>query len=85
MRATTDSTPVAAPTGSAISEVPLGCVEAPGYILDLFDGSAWMTQDGRVTDRWNERGVWPTAESAAEAMRRFLSPNTERSGGEDQR
>lgn len=85
MSATPDSTPVAVPTGLATLGVPPGCVEAPGYILDLFDGSAWMTQDGRVTDRWNERGVWPTAECAAEAMRRFLSPNTERSGGEDQR
>jgi hypothetical protein len=52
--------------------MPSGAIEAPGYILDVFDGSAWMTEDGRVTDKWSERGVWPTAEAAQEAMNRFL-------------
>jgi hypothetical protein len=81
MNETTIPTPPAPAAGSAILGVPPECVEAPGYILDLFDGSAWMTQDGRVTDKWNERGVWPTAESASEAMRRFLYPNPNQSGG----
>lgn len=56
-----------------VKGVPEGCVEIPGFILDVFDGSAWMTQDGQVTDRWPERGVWPTAEAAEEALHRFLS------------
>lgn len=58
-----------------IRDVPAGCQEIPGYILDVFDGSAWITQDGQVTDKWQERGVWPTPEAAAEMMKRCLSPN----------
>ena len=65
----------AAPPGSAIRGVPPGCQEIPGYILDVFDGSAWITQDGKVTDKWHERGIWPTPEAAAEMMQRCLSPN----------
>ena len=70
---------------SAIRGVPEGCMEIPGYILDVFDGSAWITQDGRVTDKWAERGVWPTPEAAAEMMERCLSPNagTQRPGTPD--
>ncbi len=64
-----------ASTCSAIRGVPEGCQEIPGYILDVFDGSAWITQDGKVTDKWHERGIWPTPEAAAEAMQRCLSPN----------
>jgi hypothetical protein len=63
------------PAGSAIRDVPEGCQEIPGYILDVLDGSAWITQDGQVTDKWQERGVWPTPEAAAEMMQRCLSPN----------
>lgn len=72
---TTEEAALSEAHGSAIRGVPPGCVQAYGYILDVFDGSAWMTQDGRVTDKWQERGVWPTAEAAQEAMHRFLSPN----------
>lgn len=60
--------PVEEPKG-----VPPGCVEIPGFILDVFDGSAWMTADGKVTDVFAERGIWPTQEEAAEAMKRFLA------------
>ena len=68
--------------GPAIRDVPAGCQEIPGYILDVFDGSAWITQDGQVTDKWHERGIWPTPDAAAEMMQRCLSPNdrTERPG-----
>lgn len=61
--------------GSAIRDVPKGCQEIPGYILAVFDGSAWITQDGQVTDKWQERGIWPTPEAAAEMMQRCLSTN----------
>lgn len=44
-----------------------------GYILDMFDGSAWITQDGQVTDKWEERGIWPTYEAASEMMKKCLS------------
>lgn len=67
--------PLGAATGSAIRDVPAGCQEIPGYILEVFDGSAWITQDGQVTDKWQERGVWPTPKAAAEMMQRCLSPN----------
>lgn len=56
-----------------VREVPPGCEEHPGFILDVFDGSAWITQDGRVTTEWAERGVWPTEEAAAQAMHQFLA------------
>lgn len=56
--------------------VPAGCTLAhgfaPGYILDVFDGSAWMTQDGQVTTEWGSRGIWQTIEEAQAAMDRFL-------------
>jgi len=54
-------------------QVPEGCVECPGYILDMFDGSVWITQDGRVTDKWEERGVWPTFEAAEQARNLFAT------------
>lgn len=76
-----DSQTTSAAPGSSIRGVPEGCQRIPGYILDVFDGSAWITQEGRVTDKWHERGVWPTQEAAAEAMQRFLSPNTKLSDG----
>ena len=52
--------------------VPPGCQEIPGYILAVFDGKAWITQDGHVTDKWEERGIWPTQAAADEAMQMFL-------------
>lgn len=66
-------TPETQPTAE-IRDVPKGCQEITGYILDVFDGSAWVTQDGRITTEWSERGVWPTQEAAAEMMERCLSP-----------
>jgi hypothetical protein len=50
---------------------PAGSQEAPGFILDVFDGSAWMTKDGQVTTEWKERGVWGTYEEAEKAMKEF--------------
>jgi hypothetical protein len=64
------------PPDYTIRDVPAGCQEIPGYILDVFDGSAWITQDGRVTDNWHERGVWPTPEAAEEMMQQFLIKST---------
>ena len=59
--------------GSAMQEVPAGGQKIPGYILDVCDGSAWITPDGQVTDQWQERGIWPTPEAAADMMQRCLS------------
>ena len=47
-----------------ICDTPKSCQEIQGYILDVFDGSCWITQDGQVTDKWIERGIWPTPEAA---------------------
>lgn len=47
---------------------PEGCQEIPGYIVDLFEGSAWLTKDLQVTKVWSERGVWPTQAEAHAAM-----------------
>jgi len=49
-------------------EPPKGCQEIPGYIVDLFEGSAWLTKDLQVTTVWAERGVWATQEEANKAM-----------------
>lgn len=76
-RITTDNAineTMSAQNPNAIKPVPEGCMEIPGYILDVFNGSAWITQDGHVTDKWEERGVWPTPEAAAEMMQRCLNP-----------
>lgn len=60
-----------------ILPVPPGCMEAPGYILTLRTGPGWITLDGRMTDKWQERGVWPTPEAADKARQKFLSPEKE--------
>lgn len=55
--------------------IPPGCAPAPGYILTVFDGAAWLKQDGTVTREWQERGVWPTEHEAAVALDQFFQPN----------
>ena len=50
-----------------ILEPPKGCQEIPGYILVLIPGKKWLTQDGRATTIFNERGVWATPEDAEKA------------------
>jgi len=47
---------------------PPACQEIPGFIVDLFEGSAWLTNDLQVTTVWAERGVWATQEEAKKAM-----------------
>jgi len=49
-------------------EPPNGCQEIEGFIIDLFEGSAWLTNDLQVTTIWAERGVWATQEEANKAM-----------------
>lgn len=56
-----------------IRDVPEGCLEIPGFILELPDRSGWLTKDLGVTDKWNERGVWNTPELAEEALNAFRS------------
>lgn len=51
----------------AITPVPPGCQEIPGVIITLPEGR-WFRADGTVTDQWTERGVWATAEDAAEFL-----------------
>jgi hypothetical protein len=59
-----------------VKEVPTGCLEIPGFIIDVFDGSAWITKDGQITDKWSERGIWPTA-AEAEEMRQKITREME--------
>jgi len=68
---------LAAGTGSAALGIPSGCHEAPGFILDVFDGSAWVTRSGEITTKWEDRGVWPTVEAAESMMRQVLLANDE--------
>lgn len=44
-----------------------------GYIIDIFDGSAWLTRDLKVTTQWHERGIWTTSEEAKAAMDEALT------------
>ena len=67
--------PLAGAPCSAVRGVPEGCQEIPGFILDVFDGSAWITQDGQVTTEWSQRGIWPTVEAAEAAKQNCLLPN----------
>lgn len=50
-------------------EPPPGCQEVPGFILTIPCG--WLKKDGTPTDKWTERGIWPTVE-AAETFRLSL-------------
>lgn len=56
-----------------IQDVPEGCQEIPGFILPIsnLEKPAWLTQDGKVTYVWNERGVWHTEKEAKEAINDF--------------
>ena len=45
-------------------EVPPGCIEIPGIILEIRGGKAWITQAGQITTDWRQRGIWPTAVEA---------------------
>jgi len=40
-----------------------------GYIISVFGGIAWLTQDGFVTTEKEKRGFWDTRSDAAKAMR----------------
>jgi len=51
-----------------------------GYILEIFDGSAWVTQDGKITFDREQRGVWTTAGAAEEMMQRCLNFDLESKG-----
>lgn len=51
-----------------------------GYIIDIFDGSAWLTRDLKMTPNWNERGIWTTSEEAKAAMNQALTCDEVRKG-----
>ena len=51
---------------------PEGCQEIPGFSIDFFEGSAWLTKDGQITNEWSKRGVWSTEEEAREAYEKVL-------------
>lgn len=52
---------------------PPGCQEIPGFILSVFGGRGWFTQDGELTNDWNKRGVWPTQAEAEAARDAFFA------------
>ena len=54
-----------------IRPIPEGTTEAPGFIISIFDDSAWLTKDGQVTPKWQERGVWGTEEEVEAAFNEF--------------
>jgi len=54
-----------------VRPIPEGTMEAPGFIISIFDDSAWFTKDGQVTPKWEERGVWDTEEEVEAAFNEF--------------
>lgn len=58
-------------------EVPPGCIEIPGIILEIRGGKAWITQDGQITTDWRKRGVWPTAVEAIAVLNQAVEPRGE--------
>ena len=51
-------------------EVPPGCIEVPGIVLELPGGRQWITQAGQITNEWRQRGIWPTAVEAIAVLDR---------------
>ena len=39
------------------------------YVISVFGGIAWLTQNGFVTTEKEKRGFWDTRSDAAKAMR----------------
>ena len=52
-------------------DVPKNCMEIPGVILVIEPEKAWLTQDGQVTEVWEERGIWPNEEEALKVVAMF--------------
>ena len=63
-------------------EVPPRCQEVPGIILEVLDGKHWITQDGRITNRWEQRGVWATKAEAQVVLDR-IDPDAAREEEEE--
>ena len=63
-----------------MKHIPANCMAAPGYIVPVKVGGceAWLTHDLKVTNAWSKRGIWPTQESAKEAIEAFF-------GGKDEK
>lgn len=38
------------------------------YYVAVAENGPWLTQDGGVTDKWDERGLWVSEEEAAKAL-----------------
>lgn len=55
-----------------ILEAPKGCLEINGFILVLEVGKYWITQDGKATSDFDQRGIWETAEESNEARNNFF-------------
>lgn len=55
-----------------ILEPPEGCLEIKGFILVIVPGECWLTQEGKVTSVFSERGVWETVEASNEVKDGFF-------------
>ena len=40
-----------------------------GYCVTMFEGSVWLTMDGKITPDYDKRGIWKTWEEAEAAMK----------------
>lgn len=54
-----------------ILDPPIGCIETEGFILVNEIGKLWLRKDLTITDIWEERGIWETAEDAETALNRL--------------
>ena len=58
-------------------EVPPGCIEVPGIVLELPGSRQWITQAGQITNEWRQRGVWAT-DAEAQAVLDRIDPDGQR-------
>lgn len=52
-----------------------GKVIHTGYIVEVVENEAWLTQDGKVTTVYDERGVWHEVDDARLALAYSMNPN----------
>ena len=61
-----------------------GSANFPGYCIDMFEGSVWLTKEGKITPNYDDRGIWmtlPEAEAALEAANAGNDPKLSDGGG----
>ena len=53
----------------------LSSLNFPGYCIEMFEGSVWLTKEGKITPNYDERGIWMTLPEAKAALEAANSGN----------